>query len=95
MTIDEINSLNDYLNIIYFNEANLKKFVDKLIRIPFGYYYMMKVSDTSLISINEHKFMQFYYWNKFHTNKNTSHLKIYKKLSSNIKFNKKTFYYIY
>ena len=85
----EIELLDNYLTKINFNEDNLKKFIDKFIRIPFGYYYMMKTPDFSLLSINEYTFEWFYYFKKFNSTKTTSHLKIYKKLESNVKFNKK------
>ena len=88
MKTRELNLLNEFLTLIYFSEENIKIFLDKLIRIPFGYYYMMKATDTSLITISELKFMKFYYWDKFKLNKNQSHLKIYKNLASNINFNK-------
>lgn len=55
---------------------------------------MMKSSDDSLITINEHTFMKFYYRKKFETYKNTSHLKIYKNLESDINFNKKELDYL-
>ena len=55
---------------------------------------MMKSSDDSLITINEHTFMLFYYWKKFETKKNTSHLKIYKNLASDINFSKKELDYL-
>ena len=94
LEIGDINLLNKYLTTIYFEKGSLQSYIEKYIRIPFGYYYMMKTSDASLISINEHTFMQFYYWKKFETNKNTSHLTIYKKLNSDIIFSKKSLEYL-
>ena len=94
LEIGDINLLNKYLATIYFNKKSLLSYIEKYIRIPFGYYFMMKTSDASLISINEHTFMQFYYWKKFETNKNTSHLTIYKKLNSDIIFSKKSLEYL-
>ena len=93
LDINEINLLNKYLTAIYYTKDNLKLYIEKYIRIPFGYYFMMKSSDD-LITINEHTFMKFYYWKKFETNKNTSHLKIYKNLESDINFNKKELDYL-
>ena len=92
--IREINLLDKYLTSINFTENNLKLYIEKYIRIPFGYYFMMKNSDGSLISINDHTFMQFYYLKKFHSTKNTSHLKVYKSLASNIIFNKESLEYL-
>ena len=94
LEIGDINLLNKYLQAIYFTENNLQSFIEMHIRIPFGYYYMMKTSDASMISINEHTFMQFYYWKKFDSNKNTSHLTIYKKLNSDVNFDKKNLEYL-
>ena len=37
---------------------------------------MMKNSDGSLISINDHTFVKFYYSKKFYSTKNASHLKV-------------------
>ena len=37
---------------------------------------MIKNSDGSLISINDHTFVKFYYSKKFYSTKNASHLKV-------------------
>ena len=89
LNIREIDSLKEYLNKINFDKDNLNDYTNKYIRIPFGYYFMMKTSDFSLISINEYNFKDFYYFKYFDSTNITSHLKIYKKLASDAKFNKK------
>ena len=94
LTTREIDSLNQYLKEINFNKDNLNKFINDYIRIPFGYYYMMKRSDFSLISINEYNFKNFYHPKNFDSLNITSHLKIYKKLASSAKFNKKDLEYL-
>ena len=94
LDIGEINLLNKYLTAINFTKDNLKLYIEKYIRIHFGYYFMMKNKDGSLISINDYTFMNFYYWKKFHTTKNTSHLKIYKSLASNVIFKKEVLEYL-
>ena len=85
---NEIKLLNTYLTAIGFTEYNLKLYMEKYLRIPFGYYFMMKSSDASLIKINDHTFIQFYYKKKFETKKSTSHLTIYKNLASETNFSK-------
>ena len=84
----KIKKLNDYLISIKYTKDNIQNNISNLKKIPFGYYYMMKELDNSLISINENSFLEFYYFKKFNTNKSVSHLKIYEKLKSYIHFNK-------
>lgn len=94
LDVNEIKLLNTYLTAIGFTEYNLKLYIEKYLRIPFGYYFMMKSSDASLIKINEHTFIPFYYKKKFETKKSTSHLTIYKNLASEINFSKKILNYL-
>lgn len=95
LEIGDIKLLDKYLTAIYFTEYNLKSFTEMFLRIPFGYYFMLKNSNGSLISINEHVFRQFYYFKKFKTTKITSHLTVYKGLiNSNTNFSKKSLEYL-
>ena len=59
-------------------------------KIPFGYYFMMKASDNSLIYKNESTFGEFYYLRPFHSSslESQSDLIKYKNLSSKIDFHK-------
>lgn len=91
---NEINLLNQYLTSINFIESNIKLYINKYINIPFGYYYLMKSTDYSLISITEDNFEKFYYYKKFNSRHTISHLKIYKNLASNINFNKHALKYL-
>ena len=78
---NEVNDLKNILNKLSTNLENNK--------IPFGYYFKMN-SNTSLISINESKFENFYYSNT--NNNQLSNLEKYKDLSTNFEYglNKKT-----
>ena len=87
---DNIELLNYYLTSINFTENNIKFYIDKFIRIPFGYYFLMKESDCSLMTITEDNFVKFYYLKKFYSKCPTSHLKVYKKFESNFNYNKKS-----
>ena len=81
-----------YLNKNNFTDENLMKTINKFMKIPFGYYFMMK-SDNSLVWKNEYNFDDFYYFKPFSSSYQTSNLMIYKKLSkkSSIKFYKDDF----
>ena len=85
---DNIELLNYFLTNINYTEKNIIFYIDKFVRIPFGYYFIMKESDCSLFSITEDNFVKFYHLKKFHSNCPSSHLKIYKKLESDFKYNK-------
>ena len=82
---EEKDILNLYFDEI-FEKHNLKKNINNLKMIPFGYYYMMKSSDSSLISIKEYTFKETYYFKKFHSDKKFSNLIDYKKLISKNNF---------
>ena len=85
---DNIELLNYFLTNINYTEKNIILYIDKFVRIPFGYYFIMKESDCSLFPITEDNFVKFYHLKKFHSNCPSSHLKIYKKLESDFKYNK-------
>ncbi len=62
LNVEEMNFLNEFLEDIHFSENHVKLHINKFIRIPFGYYYIMKASDYSLVPLNEHNFNKFYYF---------------------------------
>ena len=98
LNIEEIKLLDKYLKAIYFTEYYVKKFIETNKKIPFGYYFDEKISDSTsinLIPIYEDEFMKFYYLNKFEkANNNISNLKIYKRLVSVTNFSKKSLEYL-
>ena len=85
---DNIELLNYFLANINYTEKKVNFYINKFVRIPFGYYFIMKESDCSLFPITEDNFVKFYHLKKFHSNCPSSHLKIYKKLESDFKYNK-------
>ena len=64
LSIREINNLDNYLKEISFTKNNLEDYINKYKKIPFGFYFMMKTSNLSFVSINEFNFKDFYYFNK-------------------------------
>ena len=90
----EINNLDNYLKEISFTKNNLEDYINKYKKIPFGFYFMMKTSNLSFVSINEFNFKDFYYFNKFNSKHQTSHLTIYNKLMLDIFFNKEPLIYL-
>jgi len=91
---EKIKILNNFLEDINFTKNNVELFINKLVKIPFGYYFVMLKSDFSLISINEKTFQDFYYFKRFNKIKNICHLQEYKNLESNIEFSKKALEYL-
>ena len=88
-TKEEKESLIAYLDKNNFKKDNLIETVNKYMKIPFGFYFEFKASDNSFIFQNEKTFDDFYYFKPFNSDI-ISHAKIYKNLSSKIKFNKKS-----
>ena len=93
MTENDINDLDNFLNKIDFKKKYILENINKDIKIPFGYYWNMK-KDFSFKSINENNFVNFYYLKKFDSHSRISNLNIYKRLSSNVKFNKDSLKYL-
>ena len=93
MTENDVNILDNFLNKIDFKRKYILENINKDIKIPFGYYLKMK-NDFSFKSINENNFINFYYLKKFDSNSRISNLNIYKKLSSDTKFNKNSLNYL-
>ena len=78
-----------------FTEKNLKYLIKKSIKIPFGYYFMMKGdSGFYLNPINEQSFEEFYYLKFFHSKDCVNNSKIYEKLSSETVFQKESLEYL-
>ena len=73
-----------------FTDSKLLQNIKTFMKIPFGYYFMMKASDNSLIYKNESTFDEFYYLRPFHSSslESQSDLIKYKNLSSKIDFHK-------
>ena len=93
---DDVTFLDNYLKEIDFIEKEVKDYINKDIKIPFGYYFEMKKNenDFSLELIDESKFNNFYYLQKFKSKSRIVHLNIYKELSSNTKFDKMPLVYL-
>ena len=89
MTKEDKEKLIDYLVINNLTDVKLIKSINTFKKIPFGFYFMMKSSDKSLIFQNIKTFDDFYYLKLFNSSK-ISHLTIYKNLSSKIKFQKES-----
>ena len=83
----DINIIKDFFNLNNFTEENIKNNINKVKKIPFGNYIMIKESDLSLISIDEYRFNEFFYFNIFKINRMKIQ-NLYKNLVSKIKFNK-------
>ena len=86
---EDIKKLNYYLS-----EYNFIDYMTKTNKIPFGYYFLKKASDNTLIYQNEKNFYDFYYLKDIHQNKIISFLNIYKNLSFNIKFNSESLQFL-
>ena len=73
-----------------FTDTKLLQNIKTFMKIPFGYYFMMKASDNSLIYKSESTFDEFYYLRPFHSSslESQSDLIKYKSLSSKIDFHK-------
>ena len=93
---DDVTFLDNYLKKIDFTEKEVKDYINKDIKIPFGYYFEMKKNknDFSLKLMDESNFNNFYYLQKFKSKSRIVHLNIYKKLSSDTKFNKMPLVYL-
>ena len=83
----DINIIKDFLILNNFTEEYVKNNINKIKKIPFGNYIMIKESDLSLISIDEYRFNEFFYFNIFKINRMKIQ-NLYKNLVSKIKFNK-------
>ena len=94
MDFRDIESLKEYLIKNEFTEENMKKNIEKHSNIPFGHYYMMKERDSSLNSINELTFNEFYYFKSFHSLKEPSDLRIYENLGIQVSFSKQNLTYL-
>ena len=84
---DEIN----LLKMFEIEEKNFEGYINNFKTIPFGYFFIMKASNSSLSPIYENDFDNFYYLKKY---LEYSHLKVYEILKSKIKFNKKVLEYL-
>ena len=93
---DDITFLDNYLKEIDFTEKEVKDYINKDIKIPFGYYFEMKKNKNDFILklIDETNFNNFYYLQRFNSKSRIAHLTIYKKLSSDTKFNKMPLVYL-
>ena len=85
---NEINEFNNYLKKINFTENNLKNEIIKFSTIPFGTFFMIKSRNNSSLIPIIYNFKEFYYFKKFKSKNQLSHLEIYENLKSNIDFNK-------
>ena len=90
----DIEILNKYIknNIMIKGEPKIN--FDSIIRIPFGYYFMMNGTNSLLTQINENTFEDFYYLKSINSNNPMSNYTIYKKLSSKMIFNKEILKYL-
>ena len=87
--------LKQFLIKYNFTEKNLKYLIKKSIKIPFGYYFMMKGdSGFYLNPINEQSFEEFYYLKFFHSKDCVNNSNIYEKLSSETVFQKESLEYL-
>ena len=94
---DDEKNLLTYCKKCNFTDDKLIKNINKYMKIPFGYYFMMDSSNNTIAFINETTFDEFYYFKPFHSAdlKSQSDLEIYKNLSSSkIKFNSESLHFL-
>ena len=89
MTKGDENKLFDFINKNNLTKDKLIETIKEYRKVPFGTFFMMKSSDSSLIFQNKYAFDNFYYYKLFNSNK-ISNLSIYKNLLSNIQFQKES-----
>ena len=96
LDLGDINLLKKFFEVINFTENNLKNNIKKLNKIPFGRYFMLKASDNSftLFPRDEKTFFDFYYYKIFASKNQTSDLKLYSDLESNVIFDKEPLQYL-
>ena len=93
MTKGDENKLFDFINKNNLTKDKLIKTIKEYRKVPFGTFFMMKSSDSSLIFQNKYAFDNFYYYKLFNSKK-ISNLSIYKNLLSNIQFQKESLKYL-
>ena len=85
---EDDKQLHIYFNKNNYTDENLKKTIERNMKLPFGCYISFNAMYNSLVSIKESKFDEFYYFKQFQVSNPTSNLKLYETLKSDIKFNK-------